>query len=110
MLRLAIPMLPLAVSTLSLSEGVMYIEDALGWTLPILLDAHPSWETVHSILYDQFVKHGSRGLELMNSRQYYAVQDDTTGKDADAMVLFYQIAHPGQNYAMSMLFHNGGDE
>jgi hypothetical protein len=106
----AILMLPMTISRLSLFKGnVTYIEDALGWTLPILLDANPSWETVHSILYDQFVRHGSRGLNLVKSRRY-AIQDGVTGKDADTSVPFYQVARPGKNYAMSMLFRDAGDE
>jgi hypothetical protein len=106
----AILMLPMTISRLSLFKGnVTYIEDALGWTLPILLDANPSWETVHSILYDQFVRHGSRGLNLVKSRRY-AIQDGVTGKDADTTVPFYQVARPGKNYAMSMLFRGAGDE
>jgi hypothetical protein len=26
------------------SHNAVYIEDALGWMLPIMLDAQPSWE------------------------------------------------------------------
>jgi hypothetical protein len=33
------------ISGLSLyKHNTVYIEDALGWKFPIILDAHPSWE------------------------------------------------------------------
>jgi hypothetical protein len=37
------------MSRLSLYNcNTVYIEDALGWTLPIILDSHPSWEVSNS--------------------------------------------------------------
>lgn len=41
--------LPEMISRLSLyKHNTVYIEDALGWKLPVILDAHPSWEVSKS--------------------------------------------------------------
>jgi hypothetical protein len=49
----AMLMLPGMLSRLTLfKHNVAYIEDALGWNLPILLDSRPSWEVSRScVLY-----------------------------------------------------------
>lgn len=85
------------------NHNTVYIEDALGWMLPIILDAQPSWETVHSILKDQFVRHGGSGLKLVESKRY-SIQDSGTGRDVKFTIPFYQMVRPGQKFAMSMLF------
>lgn len=49
--------LPGMMTRLSLfNQNVVYVEDALGWVLPILLDARPSWE----VLEQHLSKHTSR--------------------------------------------------
>lgn len=43
----AVLTLPGMITRLSLfNQNTVYVEDALGWVLPILLDARPSWEVL----------------------------------------------------------------
>jgi len=60
-------------------------------------------QTVHSILKDQFARHGGPGLKLVESKRY-SIQDSRTGRDAKFTVPFYQMVRPGQKFVMSMLF------
>jgi hypothetical protein len=61
-------------------------------------------QTIHSMLQDQFTRHGSPGIKLVRSKRY-AIQDSRTGKDAKFTVPFHQTARPGQKFAMSMIFN-----
>lgn len=60
-------------------------------------------QTVHSIILDQFARHGSQGLELVRLRRY-TLHDSNTGKDAKWSIPFYQTARPGQTFDMSIVF------
>ncbi|KAI0143151.1 hypothetical protein GGR57DRAFT_484366 [Xylariaceae sp. FL1272] len=93
-------------------ENVVYIEDALGWILKIPIDIRPSWETIHSIIRDQFMHNRSMGLELVNSKRY-VFQDRGTGRDVlqayktekqSHRLEFWQVVRPGQSIDMAMIF------
>jgi hypothetical protein len=44
--------LPDTIARLSLYNGKMvYIEDALGWTVPVLLDSYTSWEVIKRLKF-----------------------------------------------------------
>ncbi|KAF2430873.1 hypothetical protein EJ08DRAFT_697081 [Tothia fuscella] len=104
-IRQGVLMIQEMMSTLSLhNHNIVYVEDALGWKIPVILDAHPSWTTVHSILQDQFAQHGSPGLGLVRSKKY-VIQDSNTGIEMNRIIPFYQLARPGQKLVMSMVFN-----
>lgn len=51
--------LPGMMTRLSLfNQNVVYVEDALGWVLPILLDARPSWEVLEQHLSNRTIRNG----------------------------------------------------
>ncbi|KAI1263575.1 hypothetical protein F5Y18DRAFT_122145 [Xylariaceae sp. FL1019] len=97
-------------------ENVVYIEDALGWILKVPVDIRPSWETVHSMIRDQFMHNRSSGLELVTSRRY-VFQDRRTARDilqacksekqASQRLEFWQAVRPGQSIDMAMIFPDG---
>ncbi|KAK6207233.1 hypothetical protein LQW54_007315 [Pestalotiopsis sp. IQ-011] len=80
-----------------------FIEDALGFTILVPLDSHPSWETVQSMVRDQFKERP--GQELVMSKKY--TLQDQNGKDLCLNVEFHRLVRPGQKLAMSM--HFGGE-
>ncbi|KAI1327118.1 hypothetical protein F5Y16DRAFT_399667 [Xylariaceae sp. FL0255] len=93
----------------SFTGNIAYIEDALGWTLPVLLDYCPSWETIHSIIKDHFVHRAYRGMDLVESRRY-VLQDRKTRQDASQHIPFNQVACPGQRFDMAMIFHTNDND
>ncbi|KAI1858886.1 uncharacterized protein JN550_012345 [Neoarthrinium moseri] len=103
--------LPSMIARLSLysNSNTVFIEDSFGWKIPVLLDTQPSWETVHSIIRDQFTKQRYAGINLINA-QRYILQHSQTGRDARTDLPFYQVARPGQTWDMSMIFHDVWDD
>ncbi|KAF7522016.1 hypothetical protein G7054_g12273 [Neopestalotiopsis clavispora] len=82
-------------------HNTVFIEDALGSTIPVPLDINPSWETIQSMVRDQF-KHRP-GQELVMGKKY-VLQDIVTGTDLDSKAEFHQSVRPGHKVAMAMIF------
>ncbi|KAI1843081.1 hypothetical protein JX266_010770 [Neoarthrinium moseri] len=103
--------LPSMIARLSVysNNNTVFIEDAFGWKIPVLLDTQPSWETVHCIIRDQFTRQSYVGIDLVNA-QRYILQHSQTGRDARLDLPFHQVARPGQTWDMSMIFDDLWDD
>ncbi|KAK6074880.1 hypothetical protein SCUP234_04056 [Seiridium cupressi] len=86
------------------AQSNAFIEDALGYTFPIPLGINPSWETVRSMIRDQF--RGRNGMELV-MREKYLIQDLNTGEDLRSDMEFYEIVRTGQTLTMAMILSGG---
>ncbi|KAK9782678.1 hypothetical protein SCAR479_01021 [Seiridium cardinale] len=86
------------------ARSYAFIEDALGHTFPIHLGTNPSWETVRSMIRDQF--RGRAGMELV-MREKYLIQDLNTGEDLRSDMEFYETVRAGQTLTMAMIFSGG---
>ncbi|KAK9412941.1 hypothetical protein SUNI508_12246 [Seiridium unicorne] len=96
------PSIPGALDPYAQSNA--FIEDALGYTFPIPLGINPSWETVRSMIRDQF--RGRGGMELV-MREKYLIQDLNTGEDLRSDREFYEIVRTGQTLTMAMILSGG---
>ncbi|KAM0808913.1 hypothetical protein AB5N19_09256 [Seiridium cardinale] len=86
------------------ARSYAFIEDALGHTFPIHLGTNPSWETVRSMIRDQF--RGRAGMELV-MREKYLIQDLNTGEDLRSDMEFYETVRAGQTLTMAIIFSGG---
>ncbi|KAF4631717.1 hypothetical protein G7Y89_g6414 [Cudoniella acicularis] len=82
-------------------QRALYLEDSLGYVLPIPLETISSWETLHAVLCDKFISRP--GYELVKRRQYI-FQDGANGRDLSVKVHFTSAVRPGQKITMCMAF------
>ncbi|TAQ88386.1 hypothetical protein B7494_g3320 [Chlorociboria aeruginascens] len=92
------------VATLSpYSQQPAILEDALGYPLKIPLEIVRSWETVNSILCDQFQNRAGWNI-VQNHR--YLIQDHLTGSILRRDIPFNHAIRPGQKLLMTMVFYS----
>ncbi|ETS84733.1 hypothetical protein PFICI_02758 [Pestalotiopsis fici W106-1] len=77
------------------------IEDALGSTIPVPLDINPSWQTIESMVRDQFRNRPGQALVM---KKKYVLHDLATGTDLNLKADFHHLVRPGQTLAMAMTF------
>jgi hypothetical protein len=88
------------------NENTVFIEDSLGWKIPIPLEIVQSWKTLESILDDKFKDRPGRAMVRLRQ---YALYDSSTNRDLQRHLPLHTVLRPKQNLLMSMTYHADWD-
>ncbi|TVY59716.1 hypothetical protein LSUE1_G008187 [Lachnellula suecica] len=81
-------------------QNAIFLEDSLGYVLPVPLETISSWDTLHIVLCDKFKDRP--GYDLVKRRRYL-FQNGANARDLSFKIQLMAAVRPGQKVNMSMI-------